>query len=284
MAGRMNAKWIVAFVEQPDEKTEESENALREALALARALGAKIVTLHGGDIARAIIDFATAESVSQIVIGATQRAWWKRILSRSVVGNLLKQVGEIGVYVVPMRHDVEALPDETLSSTPIPPKDDRVRMTQYVKPELILANLRNVETVAQTISVLIDHLIQNFPELATHRANILEVIMQRERLMSTFLETGIAIPHASGFEAITDIHAVMALTPQGVLSLSGDAKAYIVLLFLSPEVGRANHLKFLAATARLFIDKTTTREIAACASGHEAFDMMERIESLGRIG
>lgn len=283
MAGRINAKWIVAFVEQPDEKTEESEHAMRESLALARSLGAKIVTLRGSDIARAIIDFANAESVSQIVIGATQRAWWKRILSRSVVGNLLKQVGEIGVYVVPMRPDAEALPDETLSTSAVPHKDERVRVTQYVKPEMILANLRGVDSVAQTISILIDHLILKYPDLATHRSNILEMIMKRERIMSTFLETGIAIPHASGFEAITDIHAVMALTPQGVLSLSGDAKAYIVMLFLSPEVGHANHLKFLAATARLFIDKTTTREISSCLSGREAFDMMERIESLGRV-
>jgi len=284
MAGRINAKWIVAFVEQPDEKTEESEQTLRESLALARSLGAKIVTLRGNDIARAIIDFANAESVSQIVIGATQRAWWKRILSRSVVGNLLKQVGEIGVYVVPMRSDTEALPDETLSTSAVPLKDERVRVTQYVKQEMILANLRGVDTVAQTISILIDHLILKYPDLATHRSNIFEMIMKRERIMSTFLETGIAIPHASGFEAITDIHAVMALTPQGVLSLSGDAKAYIVMLFLSPEVGHANHLKFLAATARLFIDKTTTREISSCSSGLEAFDMMGRIESLGRVG
>lgn len=285
MAGRINAKWIVAFVEQPDSKeSEEEENALREALALGKSLGAKVVTLRGSDIARVLIDFATAESVTQIVIGATQRAWWKRIVSKSVVGNLLKQVGEIGVYVVPMRADGDTLPDETLSPVAITPKEEKVRLTHYVKPQLILANLQNVETVAQTISVLIDHLILNYPDLAPERATILEMIMRRERLMSTFLETGIAIPHAAGFEAITDIHAVMALTPQGVLSLSGEARAYIVLLFLSPEVGRANHLKFLAATARLFIDKTTAREIAACASGQEAFDMMERIESLGRIG
>ena len=75
----------------------------------------------------------------------------------------------------------------------------------------------------------------------------------------------------------------MALTPQGVLSLGRDAKAYIVVLFLSPEVGRANHLKFLAAIARVFIDKTTTHEIATIASGEDAFQMIQKLELTGRM-
>jgi two-component system, OmpR family, sensor histidine kinase KdpD len=283
MAGRMNAKWIAAFVESEGTVSEERAATLREALALARSLGATVVQLRGRDIADTLVDFGHQEGVTQFVIGATQRAWWKRLMSRSVVSELLKQVGEVGVSVVPIKND--GTNDERLfpSASTTQQKTERVLLTDYIKPQSIVANLRSVETVEQTIAVLIDHLIQCTPELAEHRAEILDMIMRRERLMSTFLDTGIAIPHSAGFEAITDIHAVMALTPQGVMSLGRDDKAYIVLLFLSPAVGRASHLKFLAAIARVFIDKTTTREIAALDSGITAYEFIAKLESLGRL-
>jgi PTS system nitrogen regulatory IIA component len=130
--------------------------------------------------------------------------------------------------------------------------------------------------------VLIDHLILRNADLVQRRAEIHDLIMRRERLMSTFLDTGIAIPHAAGFEGTHDIHAVMALTPQGVASLGRDQKAYVVVLFLSPEVGKANHLKFLAAIAKVFIDKTTTREIAAMPSAEDAWQFIHKLELTGR--
>ncbi len=284
MAGRMNAKWIVASVESPGEKwTEEEAAVLHESLSLARTLGATVVQLHGKAVAKTLVAFAKEEGITQIVIGATQRAWWKRIVSRSVVADLFKQVGEIGVYVVPIRPDEVGDEDTTLHATsPQKPAEARVRLTDYIKPNNILANVRGVQTVEQTIALLIDRLIQVHPALAVHRSEISELILKRERLMSTFLDTGIAIPHSAGFDAITDIHAVMALVPDGVVSLGRDDKAYIVLLFLSPEVGRSNHLKFLAAIARVFIDKTTTREIAAALSGEDAAGMILKLESTGR--
>lgn len=282
MAGRMNAKWIATFVETSEKPTEQQAQLLREAFMLAKSLGATVVHLQGRDVPETLIDFAHQEGVTQIVIGATQRAWWKRLVSRSNVGELLKQVGEIGVSIVPLK--AEDSNGELLSAPPslMPAQDDRVRISDFINPSSIVADLRTVDTVEQTISVLIDLLIQQHPSLAPHRSEIVDMIMRRERLMSTFLDTGIAIPHSAGYEAITDIHAVMALTPQGVMSLGRDEKAYIVLLFLSPAVGRANHLKFLAAIARVFIDKTTTREIANIDSGIAAYEFIQRLEALGR--
>ncbi len=283
MAGRMNAKWIVAFVETNGiTQTEEAEAKLRESFSFARSLGATVVQLRGERIAATLIDFARAEGVTQIVIGATQRAFWKRLLSRSVVGELLSIAGEIGVMVVPLK------PDTDDSERPLAPvsgashSEQRVRITDYISPNCILANLTSVTTVEQTIAVLIDLLIQRNAGLAPRRGEIHDLIMRRERLMSTFLDTGIAIPHAAGFSATSDIYAIMALTPQGVVSLGRDQKAQSVVLFLSPEVGRANHLKFLAAIANVFIDKTTTREIASMPSAEDAWQFIRKLELTGR--
>jgi len=183
------------------------------------------VQLRGRDVAETLVNFGKEEGITQFVIGATQRVWWKRMVSRSVVAELLKQVGEVGAFVVPMKKNGEDNEPAFAPASSARPQDDRVLLTDYIKPQCIVANLRSVETVEQTIRILIDQLIQNSPELAEHRAEILDMVMRRERLMSTFLDTGIAIPHSAGFEAITDIQAVMALTPQGVMSLGRDDKA-----------------------------------------------------------
>lgn len=262
-------------------QTEEAEAKLRESFMLARSLGATVVQLQGVRAAKTLIDFARAEGVTQIVIGASQRPIWKRYFSRTVVGEILNLAGEFGVYVVPLKQEPED------SDQPVAPPsgahpEQQVRLSDYITPIQILANLTGVTTVEQTISVLIDHLILRNADLASRRAEIHDLIMRRERLMSTFLDTGIAIPHAAGFEGTSDIHAVMALTPQGVASLGRDQKAYAVVLFLSPEVGKANHLKFLAAIAKVFIDKTTTREIAAMPSAEDAWQFIHKLELTGR--
>ncbi len=283
MAGRMNAKWIVAFVETKGSNLNEATGAkLREAFTLARSLGATVVQLRGSRIASTLIKFAREEGVTQIVIGATHRPWWQRVTSRSVAGELLALAGDIGVFVVPLRIEEQENERVAPTSSATSQKEHSFRLTDYVTPETILADLRSVTTVEQTIGILIDHLIQLNPDLASRRSEILDLIMRRERLMSTFLDTGIAIPHAAGFEGTSDIYAVMALTPQGVVSLGRDEKAFIVVLFLSPEVGRANHLKFLAAIAKVFIDKTTTREIASSPSAEDAWQFIHKLEMTGR--
>lgn len=272
MSGRMNAKWFAVYVE-PDGMKTKKPNILQENFRLAKLLGAQVVNLQGKNITDTLINFAREEGVTQIILGATQRSWWKRFVSGSVVEGLLKSVGEIAVHVFPLKSEDPGKPT---------PPSIAMHLTDYIKPEHILPNIESVHTVEQTISLLIDHLIISYPDLSPLRGEISELIMTRERLMSTFLESGIAIPHAAGFEKINDIHAVMALTPKGVTSLSRDRKAYIILLFLSPEVGKSNHLKFLATIASVFLDQTTVREISGARSAQEAYDNIMKIESTGR--
>jgi two-component system sensor histidine kinase KdpD len=277
MAGRINAKWYVVYVNpQPAAgQTEEHKAILQENLKLAKLLGAKVVSLSGRSITQTLRSFAEEEGITQIVLGATQRPWWRRLLSKSVVTGLLQSIGAIAVHIIPLRREIDE------GTEPREEEVERFSLTNYLPPEYIIPNLTSVATVEQTIALLIDHLITRYPNLSPLRSMINESIMQRERVMSTFLETGIAIPHAAGLEEITDIYAVMALTPKGVISLGRDQKASIVLLFISPEVGRTQHLKFLAAAASVFLDQTSVREISGCITGQDAVNNILRIENIG---
>jgi mannitol/fructose-specific phosphotransferase system IIA component len=107
----------------------------------------------------------------------------------------------------------------------------------------------------------------------------MEAVLQRERLNSTFLDTGIAIPHAAGVEGIVDVQAALCLFPDGIVSARDGRRAQLVLLFLSPSVGRSLHMKFLQRIARVFGDATTVRELAALKTGDDVRERLREIES-----
>src|SRR6476620_8178757 len=81
--------------------------------------------------------------------------------------------------------------------------------------------------------------------------DIFDVLLQRERLGSTGLGQGIAIPHGklAGLKRIVGIFARLA-EPIDFDAVDGE-KVDIVFLLLAPEGAGADHLKALARISRL---------------------------------
>ena len=84
--------------------------------------------------------------------------------------------------------------------------------------------------------------------------DIFDVLWQRERLGSTGLGHGVAIPHAKhpGIKRIVGVFARLA-EPVDFDAMDGD-KVDIVCLLLAPEGAGADHLKALACISRLLRD------------------------------
>jgi two-component system sensor histidine kinase KdpD len=104
LAGRLNSKWFVVYVETPQESPirvdAEVQRRLHENLELARSLGAEVVKLEGEDVAHAILEFARENSVQQIIIGRSFRPRWREILSGSFIDELIREANGIDVTVV----------------------------------------------------------------------------------------------------------------------------------------------------------------------------------------
>jgi len=275
LAGRRNAKWFAVAVKAPDAvpMSPGQEEGLQENIRFAKELGAQVVELKGKRVADALIGFAAEEGATEIIIGSSARSWWDRLWRGSIAEQLLHKAPHLALHVVPIGHDA----DEPRSGKDAP--KSALLLTGYLPPERILPGLRSMDKIDQAIAVLIDHLPQVNPDLRKKRRALLEAVLQRERLDSTFLETGIAIPHAASVEDITDVQAVLGLFPDGISAGRDGQKAYLVLLFLSPLVGRSLHMKFLQRIARVFGDATTVREIAASKTSDEAHERLRAIES-----
>ena len=96
-------------------------------------------------------------------------------------------------------------------------------------------------------------------EMAEHRDDILEVVFDRERSMSTGMERGIAIPHANS-QLVDEVAGAIGISKKGIPFESLDEKdSDLIVLLVIPKDKFQKHVRTLAGIARLFNhDEMTT--------------------------
>ena len=104
MAGRLNTDWFVAYVETPEEApTRIDSEAQRHLLAnieKARELGAEVVRLKSDRPAQALLDFARSHRVSDFIVGRSEPPWWRRMLRRSTLQQLVDEGIGLDLHIV----------------------------------------------------------------------------------------------------------------------------------------------------------------------------------------
>jgi nitrogen PTS system EIIA component len=132
-------------------------------------------------------------------------------------------------------------------------------LTELITPEAVVPSLK-VNTKKHALQELSDRagLISG---LAARE--IFDALLQRERLGSTGIGEGIAIPHGKLAKAksIFGIFARLA-RPIDFHSLDG-APVDLICLLIAPETAGADHLKALARMARVLRDTKVTAKLRA---------------------
>ncbi len=101
MAYSLEASWLAVYVETAQEMTLEMKEQIAHNLALARNLGAEVITVTGQDVPDALIRLAHQRNVTQIVIGKPQHSPLYTLLrGGSLVDHVIRASGDIDVYVV----------------------------------------------------------------------------------------------------------------------------------------------------------------------------------------
>ncbi|NLE88411.1 MAG: PTS sugar transporter subunit IIA [Myxococcales bacterium] len=119
---------------------------------------------------------------------------------------------------------------------------------------------------------LAELLTQELPMDAKHLAALLE---DRERLQSTGIGDGVAIPHTSAEEA-TQQTAALLLCPQGVpFDAIDGAPVFIVFGVVGPRRSTKEHLKTLARVSRLLRSPETRRALLELKTPEEVFAFVE---------
>jgi two-component system sensor histidine kinase KdpD len=105
LADRLHAPWTALCVEtqRSAQLTEAERDGIAQTMRLAERLGGEAITLpsRARRIADDVIGFAHKNNVTQIVIGKSTRSRWFEILHGSVVHDLVRRAGNIGIQVIP---------------------------------------------------------------------------------------------------------------------------------------------------------------------------------------
>ena len=132
-------------------------------------------------------------------------------------------------------------------------------LSDLISPEAIISSLKakNTKQLLQALSAHAARLT------GLEERDIFDTLLQRERLGSTGLGQGIAIPHGK-FAGLTRIVGVFAKPAEPVdFDAVDGAPVDIVFLLLAPEGAGADHLKALARISRLLREGSAVEKLRA---------------------
>ena len=146
-----------------------------------------------------------------------------------------------------------------------------MKLSEILKPECIISDLKAhdkkgvLEELAQVIT---DH------EQSLSKGALLQVLLERERLGSTGIGDGIALPHGK-LKELDHLCISLGRSTEGLDFDSIDEKpVYVFFLLLAPENSAGMHLKALAKISRMLKDGNFRRRLMGVKSGQEIYEMV----------
>ncbi len=135
-------------------------------------------------------------------------------------------------------------------------------MIEYLSPGGVIAGLR----AGSKKQALMDLAKKAAEITGLHERTIFDVVLERERLGSTGIGRGIAIPHGK----LPNLDRVQVLfarceRPIDFDSVDGQPVDLIVLL-LAPDTAGADHLKALARISRMLRDEGLCEKLRGCTT------------------
>ncbi|HWL87587.1 MAG TPA: PTS sugar transporter subunit IIA [Polyangiaceae bacterium] len=152
-----------------------------------------------------------------------------------------------------------------------------MRLTDLLSAERVCVR-RGHETITtkrEALALLADRLAEG-----SHvpRDSVENVLAEREKLQSTGIGDGVAIPHG----AIADLDAQCAallIAPDGIDfdAIDGE-KVNLLFSVITPKRATGEHLKTLARISRLLRNRSFREQLLAAEDGRAAYDLIAQEE------
>jgi PTS system nitrogen regulatory IIA component len=146
-----------------------------------------------------------------------------------------------------------------------------VNICDMLEKDFVIADLKS-KTKKEALAELADVFLRNDTDI--DRESMIEVLMEREKLGSTGIGDGIAIPHGklAGLERLV---VSFGRSKGGVDfdSLDG-APVHIFFLLMAPENSAGQHLKTLAKISRMLKDVSFRESLVNAESSQEIYDLI----------
>ena len=132
------------------------------------------------------------------------------------------------------------------------------------------------ETKEDIIAELVDTLAVG--DAISDRDKVLQAVLEREKITSTGIGDGIAIPHGKS-DAVEKLVAALGTQRRGVdfEALDGEP-AYVFFLLVSPANVSGPHIKALARISRLLKNDDFKKKLIAAETAAEIIEIIETEE------
>ncbi|MEX0806801.1 MAG: PTS sugar transporter subunit IIA [Candidatus Binatia bacterium] len=146
-----------------------------------------------------------------------------------------------------------------------------MKITDFLTPDRVIADLSGKEKTA-----VLDEMARQLAssDLVLKPAECLRVLQEREKISTTAIGEGVAIPHGK----LPNVHRVSGLfarSLEGVdfASLDGEP-THLFFLLIAPQDAAADHLKALARISRLLKDPALRDRLMAAKTRQEIYDII----------
>ena len=145
-----------------------------------------------------------------------------------------------------------------------------MEMSDLLTPKSVIANLR-VTSKKQALQ----ELARRAADLTkVHERAIFDILLERERLGTTGVGNGIAIPHGK-LPNLDRLYGLFARLEKPVAFDSIDEQPVdLIFLLLAPESAGADHLKALAQVSRLLRDKKMCEKLRGTEGSEALFALI----------
>ena len=149
-----------------------------------------------------------------------------------------------------------------------------MNLSDYLNGSRIVLNLQG-ENKKQVLEKLVE-ILGN--QISINQQNIVDLLEVREKLSTTGIGFGIAIPHCKSSE-VSELQIVVGRFEQGVDFDALDGKpTYIFFLLVSPLDVSGPHIKALARISRLLKGEDFRQKLIAAADNEDAIAIIEEEE------
>lgn len=150
-------------------------------------------------------------------------------------------------------------------------------MSEILDADLILFPLK-AESKEEVISTLIDVLYKkgkiSDPQLA------LKAVLDREKLMSTGVGRGVALPHGKCAN-IEDVYVAVGVSPVGIdFEAVDEQPVHVFVLLVTPENFPSKHLKLLSKFSRMLNSAKCREEVLDATSPQEILEVLFKYDEL----
>jgi PTS system nitrogen regulatory IIA component len=155
------------------------------------------------------------------------------------------------------------------------PEITRMNLLDILSLESTIVDLKG-ESKEDIIAELVNSLVVG--DSITDRDQVLQAVLDREKIMSTGIGDGIAIPHGKS-AAVTKLVAAMGTQRRGVDfdALDGEP-AFVFFLLVSPANVSGPHIKALARISRLLKNDAFKKKLIEANSAEEIIATIEVAE------